>query len=159
MKNRTYRYFKGTTLYPFGYGLSYTTFKAESDAKATGFVPEAEADYFDLQKTAIEVSVEVTNTGDLDGDEVVLAYVDKKPSEKVENGKNAAYKDALDPSNQPIKSLCGFKRVSLKKGETKKVSLPISAYSLTTVLEDGRIVFLNGEYTIKVYDKDITVTL
>ena len=159
MKNRTYRYFKGTTLYPFGYGLSYTTFKAESDAKATGFVPEAEADYFDLQKTAIEVSVEVTNTGDLDGDEVVLAYVDKKPSEKVENGKNAAYKDALDPSNQPIKSLCGFKRVSLKKGETKKVSLPISAYSLTTVLEDGRRVFLKGEYTIKVYDKDITVTL
>ncbi|MCQ2519530.1 MAG: glycoside hydrolase family 3 C-terminal domain-containing protein [Lachnospiraceae bacterium] len=159
MKNRTYRYFEGTPIYPFGYGLSYTSFDTEASVKATGFIPEAESEFFELQKSALEIEVDITNTGDMDGDEVVLAYVDKKPADKKANASNAAYADLLDPSNQPIKSLCGFKRVSLKKGETKKIVLPVSAYSLTTVLEDGKRVFLKGEYTIKVGKQDVTVTL
>lgn len=159
MKNRTYRYYKGEAIYPFGYGLSYTTFETKADAKTTGFIPADDADFFELQKDMVNVEVEVKNTGDMAGDEVVLVYVDKKPGEKLSNGKNASVATLLEPENQPIKSLCGFKRVTLEKGESKKVSLPVSAYSLTTVLEDGQRVLLKGEYVIKVGNEDITVSI
>ncbi len=58
MQNRTYRYFKGEPLYPFGYGLSYSTFK-----------------YANLNGWALEVSTDVTNSGSRDGDEVVQLYL------------------------------------------------------------------------------------
>ena len=150
MKNRTYRYFKGETLYPFGYGLSYSKFDVKASLETTGYVPGVDADYDALQKTSVNFKVDITNTGDFDADEVLLAYVDKCPAEKLSNGLNDVTKDKLDPDDQPIKSLCAFKRVSLKKGETKSVTLPVSAHSLTTVLEDGTRVFLEGEYKFSV---------
>lgn len=150
MKNRTYRYFKGETLYPFGYGLSYSKFDVKATAEATGYVPGNDDDYDALQRAAVNVKVEVTNTGDYDADCVLLTFVDKCPAEKLSNGLNDVTKDKLDPDNQPIKSLCAFKRVSLKKGETKSVTLPVSAHSLTTVLEDGTRTFLKGEYKFNV---------
>lgn len=166
MKNRTYRYFKGETLYPFGYGLSYTTFDGNLSAKLAdtvdGNVGGCKAfatDYYELQKVVCNLSVEVSNTGKADGEEVVLAYVDKCPKEKISNGQNKEFASKLDPENQPIKSLCGFKRIALKAGETKIVELPVTAYSLSTVLEDGERVLLKGQYTFKVYGQDVTVTI
>lgn len=166
MKNRTYRYFKGETLYPFGYGLSYTTFDGNLSAKLAdtvdGNVGGCKAfatDYYELQKVVCNLSVEVSNTGKADGEEVVLAYVDKCPKEKISNGQNKEFASKLDPENQPIKSLCGFKRIALKAGEAKIVELPVTAYSLSTVLEDGERVLLKGQYTFKVYGQDVTVTI
>ena len=92
MKDRTYRYLHEEPLYPFGYGLSYTTFYYEKlDA------PESIAAGSDMQ-----VTVKVRNTGSRAGAEVVQLYLSGRPGE-----------------NQPIRSLCGFARVELapRRGE------------------------------------------
>lgn len=160
MKGRTYRYLKDEPLYPFGYGLSYTTFDySDVKAEGCGVVPAYESSYDDLMAAAVKVDLNIENTGSMDGDEVVLVYVDKNPGEKLANGLNEDAKSKLDPENQPIKSLCGFKRVTINKGEKKSVSLDISAHSLTTVLEDGQRVFLKGEYTFIIGDTKQTVVI
>ncbi len=97
-----------------------------------------------LQKLVVTLEVNVKNSGEYDGEEVILAYVDKCPAEK-----------GIDADNQPIKSLCAFKRIALKKGESKKVSLDITGYSLTTVLDDGTRTFLPGKYIFTVADKKL----
>jgi beta-glucosidase len=106
MAGRTYRYFTGTPLYPFGHGLSYTTF-AYSRLRTSRPTVRAKGE------DAMTVSVNVTNTGKRAGDEVVQLYVAHLGS-KVE---------------RPIKDLRGFKRVSLQPGQTRTVSfkLPPSA--------------------------------
>lgn len=110
MKNRTYRYFGGEVLYPFGYGLSYTTFTyarptlSHASVKAGG---------------AVSVSVNVTNSGARDSDEVVQLYT----SRKVENA--------------PIRALQGFQRISLKAGETRKVTFTLDAKAMSVVDADG----------------------
>ncbi|MCQ2182606.1 MAG: glycoside hydrolase family 3 C-terminal domain-containing protein [Bacteroidales bacterium] len=96
MDNRTYRYFKGEPLYPFGYGLSYTTF-GYGDAKVSGSAKN------------MKLTVPVTNTGSLDGDEVVEVYV-----------------KSLDNPAAPIKSLKGFKRVHIAAGQTVTVTVALS---------------------------------
>jgi beta-glucosidase len=102
---RTYMYFKGEPLYPFGFGLSYTTFKY-ANLKTN----EAR-----LSKDgALSVSVDVTNTGALAGDAVVQLYVQHLQS-KVE---------------RPREELEGFKRVSVAAGETKTVEIPLKASQL-----------------------------
>ena len=152
MKGRTYRYLKEEPLYPFGYGLSYTDFAYKDiSADKTGYIPSYEEDYLKLMEPVVKVSVEVGNSGNFDGEEVVLCYVDKLPGQKKDEN--------LDPDNQPIKSLCGFKRISLSKGESKKVEFEISGHSLTTVLEDGRRVFLPGDYEFTIADKKVSVSL
>jgi beta-glucosidase len=102
---RTYMYFKGEPLYPFGYGLSYTTFKY---AKLRTSAAKLRRD------GQIVVSLDVTNTGSRDGDEVVQLYV-KHMGSKVE---------------RPLKELRGFQRVHLAHGETKTVEIPLTAQSL-----------------------------
>ena len=95
---RTYMYFRGKPLYPFGYGLSYTSF-----------------DYSNLRTSAsrlaldgeITVTVDVTNTGARAGDEVVQMYV-RHPDSRV---------------SRPLRELRGFQRVSLRPGETRRVEL------------------------------------
>ena len=99
MKGRTYRYMEEKPLYPFGYGLSYTSF-AYSGLEAPASVQAGES---------LTVSVNVKNTGAVEGDEVVEAYISRKGLE-----------------DQPIRSLCGFARVHLKAGEEKKVELTVS---------------------------------
>jgi beta-glucosidase len=102
---RTYMYFKGEPLYPFGYGLSYTTFSyANLKASSAEFTSDG----------AITVSVDVTNTGSRTGDEVVQLYV-KHLKSKVE---------------RPIEELKGFQRVTLKPNETKTVQIPLKASTL-----------------------------
>jgi beta-glucosidase len=104
--NRTYMYFKGQPLYPFGYGLSYTTF-AYSNLRTSA--PRLAND------GQIVVSVNVRNTGRREGQEVVQLYVEHMGS-KVE---------------RPIKELKGFERVALKAGETKTIRMTLKAKDLS----------------------------
>jgi beta-glucosidase len=107
---RTYMYFKGEPLYPFGFGLSYTTFKY-SNLKAS-------ADSLS-QGGAITVSVDVENSGKTAGEEVVQLYVkDIVP---------AAGPVPTSLLQVPAEQLKGFKRVALKAGERKTVEIPLSA--------------------------------
>ncbi len=131
MKNRTYRYYKGEPVYPFGYGLSYTEFEYSE--------PEIQSELKE-NDNYVSVAVSVKNIGAMDGEEVVLLYIDKHPSEKKH--------DKLNPDNQPVKSLCGFKRINVKKGQTTKVIFEVPEESFTTVLEDGERKLLGGRYTL-----------
>jgi len=101
----TYMYFKGEPLFPFGYGLSYTTFKYSNLRTSS---PELAKD------GTVTVSVDVTNTGSRAGDAVVQMYV-KHLNSKVE---------------RPREELEGFKRVTIQPGETKTVEIPLKASSL-----------------------------
>jgi beta-glucosidase len=104
-KGRTYMYFKGEPLYPFGHGLSYTTFKY------TGLKTSARA----LPKDdAITVSVDVKNTGKRAGEEVIQLYV-RHLNSSVE---------------RPVQELRGFKRIALKPGEQKSVEFLLPAKAL-----------------------------
>jgi beta-glucosidase len=92
MKGRTYRYFEGEPLYPFGFGLSYSSFAYSGlSAKRTS--------------QGAEVRATVTNTSPRDGDEVVQLYVGGGPA-----------------AGAPIRSLRGFQRIHLKAGESREVS-------------------------------------
>jgi len=102
---RTYMYFKGEPLYPFGYGLSYTTFKYSNLQTTADVIPE---------KGQIIVSVDIQNTGARAGDEVVQLYVKHLGSEV----------------QRPLKELKGFKRINLQPGETKTVQMQLKAESL-----------------------------
>ncbi len=99
---RTYMYHKGDVLYPFGYGLSYSTFRYEE-------VKSVKQD-----KKNVNVTVSVKNTGDRDGEEVVQLYA-SYPESKVE---------------RPAKQLRAFKRVPIRAGETKEVTLTVSKEDL-----------------------------
>ncbi|WP_417351397.1 glycoside hydrolase family 3 C-terminal domain-containing protein [Flavobacterium alkalisoli] len=102
---RTYMYFKGEPLYAFGYGLSYTSFAYKN----------IETNNETLSKNGeLEVKVTVSNTGKRDGEEVIQLYV-KHLNSKVE---------------RPIQELKAFKRVAIKAGETKTVSLTLRAKDL-----------------------------
>ena len=92
MKGRTYRYFEGTPLFPFGYGLSYTTFAYGKAEVKDGCL-----------------LVPVTNTGSMDGDEVVQLYLNRP-----------------DDTDGPRKTLRAFKRVHIPAGTTRMVSLPLT---------------------------------
>lgn len=100
---RTYMYFKGDALYPFGYGLSYTSFNYE----------QARVQKQDKQN--VYVSVSITNTGKRDGDEVVQLYA-SYPESKVEH---------------PKRQLKAFERVSIPAGQTKEVILKVSKSDLS----------------------------
>ena len=102
---RTYQYFKGEPLYPFGYGLSYTKFKYAKLETSAATIPKG---------GNIIVNVKVTNTGKRAGDEVVQLYVQHLNS-SVE---------------RPIQELRGFKRVRLQPGEEKSIQIPLTAQSL-----------------------------
>jgi beta-glucosidase len=133
---RTYMYFKEKPLYPFGYGLSYTTF-AYSDLKIKSPNPDG----------TVEISVKVKNTGTRAGDEVVQLYV-SFPDSKVE---------------RPIKQLKGFKRINIPVGETKQVDLILQTEDLAYwsteasrfVVEGGKVNVMIGSSSenIKLKDK------
>jgi beta-glucosidase len=113
MEGRTYRYFRGEPLYPFGYGLSYTTF----DLANLQIWPSPL-----IIGDTVAVSVEVTNTGDRAGDEVVQLYV--------------RHPDAI--VQRPIQELKGFKRVSLEPGKRKRVTFALHSHQLGYYGEDMR---------------------
>jgi beta-glucosidase len=112
MAGRTYRYFDGAPLYPFGYGLSYATFTYSN----------ARVDHEQIAANEeINVSVEVKNTGAVAGDEVVQLYVS-----------HAGVKGA------PIRALAGFTRVHLNPGEQRTVTIPLRDRQLSVVDENGK---------------------
>jgi beta-glucosidase len=122
MANRTYRYFQGKPLYPFGYGLSYTKFSYANLRVTPGGGP------------TLSVAVEVTNAGARDGDEVVQLYA-VPPAESHPREREA---------------LCGFSRVHLAKGETKMVNITVPAVALRRwSTEKKDYVIPSGEWTIR----------
>ncbi len=124
MKGRTYRYFEGQPLYPFGYGLSYSQF-AYSDLKLSAANLKAGA--------SLGVDVEVQNTSQVAGDEVAELYVSfpKVPG-------------------APIRALRGFKRLHLAAGETQRVQFKLDPRDLSGVNEAGDHVVAPGSYRIHV---------
>jgi beta-glucosidase len=100
-KGRTYQYFKRKPLYPFGYGLSYTSFDYKNLS-----IQDAGKDF--------KVTFDIKNSGAKDGDEVAQLYV-KLPNLAIPT---------------PIKQLKGFKRVSVKKGQTEKVEIMVEKEQL-----------------------------
>jgi beta-glucosidase len=128
MSGRTYRYFKGDPLYPFGFGLSYTSFKYENLKLSSKLVKAGEG---------IKVSVDVKNTGEVAGDEVVQLYVTDL--------------EASVPT--PIRSLAGIKRIFLRPGEKQTVSFPLSVDAMTVIDDAGKRAVEPGSFAASVGGK------
>jgi beta-glucosidase len=127
MKGRTYRYFQGEPLYPFGYGLSYTTFTYRN-LRSPGQIQAGES---------ARIAVEVENSGKVAGEEVVQLYV-------------AADRSA---GPAPIRSLQAFQRIALRPGEKRTVQFSLAPPQLSLVQANGRRVVEPGSYTISVGGK------
>jgi len=124
MANRTYRYFNGKPLYPFGYGLSYTTFSYSGLNIPTQAVPAGQP---------VGADVTVTNSGKVPGDEVVQVYL-KFP----------------DVKGAPQIALRGFQRIHLEPGTSQKVHFDLKPRDLGIVTEDGHPIIAQGDYTISI---------
>ncbi len=124
MANRTYRYFTGKPLYPFGYGLSYTKFNY-SNLK----VPEQGI----AAGQSVGADVTVTNTGRLAGDEVVQLYLNFPKTE-----------------GAPRVALRGFKRIHLEAGASQQLHFELKPRDLSMVTEDGNPIIAQGDYTISI---------
>ncbi|MCL2832283.1 MAG: glycoside hydrolase family 3 C-terminal domain-containing protein [Treponema sp.] len=127
MKGRTYRYMKEEPLYPFGFGLSYTTFRFDSLQASANQIKTGEA---------IRVKAAITNTGKIDAETIVQFYVSRDGA----------------GGNEPAASLRGFCRVHIKAGATvyAEAELPSSAFE--TVNNEGKSVLLTGTYTVTAAD-------
>ena len=122
MKNRTYRYFTGAPLYPFGYGLSYTHFDYTSGKLST---MELRA------RDSLTVSAQLKNTGNRDGVETVELYLIPKAI-----------------ASAPLRTLVGFEKVHVRKGETRSVQITIAPRQLSLVAPDGSRSVQPGEYKL-----------
>jgi beta-glucosidase len=122
VKNRTYRYFEGQPLYPFGYGLTYSKFEY-SNLKLSH--PELDAG------SPLGIDVDVKNASDRPGDEVVELYIrfPKVPG-------------------APLRALRGFTRIHLAAGELRHVKLALQPRDLSYVNESGERMVAAGDYTI-----------
>ncbi|MGA2983891.1 MAG: glycoside hydrolase family 3 C-terminal domain-containing protein [Terriglobia bacterium] len=128
MAGRTYRYFSGEPLYPFGYGLSFTHFEYSGLKVGAQQIGTNENQH---------VSVQVNNAGALGGDEVVQLYVTHENS----------------PVPVPIRSLAGFSRVYLKPGESKIVDFGLARRSFSVIDKSGKRVVIPGRFRIEVGGK------
>jgi len=124
MKNRTYRYFGGKPLYPFGYGLSYTTFSYSDLALPTSGVTAGQP---------ITAEVTVTNTGKLAGDEVAQLYL--------------SFPDVV---GAPIRALRGFQRLHLNPGQSERVHFDLKPRDLSMVTEAGEPIIPEGKYSVSI---------
>jgi beta-glucosidase len=121
---QTYRYFKGEPLYPFGFGLSYTTFEY------------SDLSIVESQKVGdpVKLSLTIKNTGQMKGDEVVQVYLRNTAAQK----------------KSPIRSLVEFNRVTLEPGESRQIHFELSADVFTRIDEQGKKVKEPGKYEIAV---------
>ena len=122
MEGRTYRYFKGTPLYPFGYGLGYTTFAYADPALSTTQLKAG---------APLKVSATVRNTGTRAGDEVAEVYL-----------------DAPDVPLAPRHALVGFERVRLEPGASRRLEFELSPRQLSTVDASGHRAVVAGRYRV-----------
>ena len=127
MDGRTYRYFKGDALFPFGYGLSYSKFEYSK----LKFKPSIRAG------ENLAVSFEVRNTGPIAGDEVPQLYISNT--------------SATVPV--PIRTLAGVTRIHLRPGERRTISFTLDPRQMSVVLDDGKQVVQSGEFAISVGGK------
>ena len=127
---RGYAFGDASPLYPFGFGLSYTEFEMSEPVLASANIANG-AD--------TSVSVSVTNTGDVAGDEVVQLYI----------------RDKVSSVTRPVKELKGFTRVTLAPGETQNVSLDIKASALEFFNRDMKRVIEPGEFEIMVGNSSV----
>lgn len=134
MKGRTYRYMDEEPLYPFGFGMSYTTFEFSAPVLSSSQIRLGES---------VKVSVNVKNTGKMEGEEAVQVYVKR-----------------LNDADAPVKALKGLKKISLKPGQTENVviELPASSFEYFDLAADG-LKEKTGDYEILVgnssADKDL----
>ncbi len=120
MKGRTYRYFTGTPLYPFGYGLTYGKMALEK-VECAGMEAGRGETVRLSGNGAFTIAATVQNQGSCAAEEVIQIYIKALESEDAE----------------PAPRLCGFARVSLKPGEEKRVEVPVDADAFTVVNEEG----------------------
>ena len=112
-------------LYPFGYGLSYTTFSySDLQLSATEMSPTG----------SVEASVTVTNTGNVDATEIVQLYI----------------RDLVASVSRPVKELKGFERITLKAGESRKVTFAITPETLKFYNYDLKYILEPGDFNIMV---------
>jgi beta-glucosidase len=123
MKGRTYRYFEGKPLFPFGYGLSYTTF-SYSDVKVPNQVAAG---------SPLVAEATITNTGKMAGDEVAQLYL---TFPKV--------------AGAPLKALRGFQRIHLEPGAKQTVKFELNPRDMSMVTEAGDPVVAEGAYTLSI---------
>ncbi len=124
MKGRTYRYFESKPLYPFGYGLSYTTFSYRGLRLPKKTITAGDP---------LTAEVTVTNTGKGEGDEVVQLYL-----------------TFPNVPGAPLRALRGFKRVHLKQGESQKVRFELKDRDLSMVSEAGDPIIAEGKYSVSI---------
>lgn len=124
MIGRTYRYFKGEPLYPFGFGLSYSKF-AYSGLKMAKNVTAGQT---------LAVTVDVRNTSKIAGDEVVQLYVS----------------DPESSVTVPVRSLAGVERIKLRPGEKRTVKFDLTPRQMSVVMNDGKRVLEPGRLDISV---------
>ena len=120
---RGYLFSEVTPLYPFGYGLSYTTFDLGEPVLSATTIRPGEA---------VTVRVPVTNTGQREGDEVVQVYL----------------RDEVSTVTRPVKELVGFQRVTLKPGETKQVEIALRPEAFALWNREMQRVVEPGEFTV-----------
>jgi len=123
MQGRTYRYFQGEPLYPFGFGLSYTNF-AYSNLRFDGRSVKA--------GQPIKATVDVKNVGDRAGDEVVQLYLT----------------DVAASAPVPLRALIGFDRISLRPGEKRTVTFTITARQMSLIDDSGKRIIEPGEFLV-----------
>ena len=121
-----------TPLYPFGYGLSYSTFEY-SDLKLNGTSFEIGND--------INVSINVKNTSSVDGKEVVQLYI----------------RDLFGSITRPVRELKGFELTALKAGETKTINFTLNKETLGFYNNDGKYIVEPGDFKVFVGGSSITV--
>ncbi len=124
MRGRTYRYFTGKPLYPFGYGLSYTTFSYSNLSLPTSALQAG---------SPLAADVTVTNTGKLAGDEVAELYL-----------------SFPDVKGAPTRALRSFKRVHLDPGASTTVHFDLKPRDLSMVTDAGEIVIPEGKYSLSI---------
>jgi beta-glucosidase len=125
MKGRTYRFMNAEPMYPFGFGLSYTSFKYADLHLSASSVSKNES---------INATVTVTNAGKVKSDEVVQMYI--------------AHPDA--GNDAPVYAMKNFQRVSLASGESRKINFTIKPDMLTLVNDNGESIFVPGKAVIYV---------
>lgn len=136
---RGYLFDEVTPLYPFGWGLSYTTFNLGAPQLSSSTIKAGEG---------VTVTVPVTNSGSRAGDEVVQVYL----------------RDDISSVTRPVKELVGFQRVTLQPGETRNVSITIAPRSLMLwntemkqVIEPGTFTIMTGSNSAEVQSVTLTV--